>query len=93
MAQCTNTPTASPARGKNNNEQSAGKSKRFKSFKAEVIATKLDAFYDTGRKEFLIRNAAGRWHPYNETQFKRTLRARGSQQRNPRTPLPRQPRT
>jgi hypothetical protein len=77
MAQCTNTPPASPPVAADNNDQSLGKSNQFRDFKAKVAATKLDAFYDTQRKEFLTKNAAGRWHAYNEAQFKRTLRAKG----------------
>src|SRR6516162_3661648 len=77
MAQCTNTPPASPPVAADNNDQSLGKSNQFRDFKAKVAARKLDAFYDTQRKEFLTKNAAGRWHAYNEAQFKRTLRAKG----------------
>src|SRR5262249_27961166 len=87
MAQRTNTPPTSPSGAANNSEQSSGKLSRFRPFKAEVLATKLDSFYDTGRKEFLIKNAAGRWHPYNESQFKRTLRSKGISSAKPEKAL------
>jgi len=38
---------------------------------------KIEAYYDTGKKEYLIKNDAGRWLNLTENQFKRFLRARG----------------
>lgn len=37
----------------------------------------VNAYYDIMRKEFLIQNASGRWHAYDQGQFKLQLRARG----------------
>lgn len=37
----------------------------------------LDAYYDSARKEYLIRNAGGRWHSHAPTSFKVHLKARG----------------
>ena len=34
-------------------------------------------FYDSGRKEYLLKNSGGRWFPNTETQFKRKLRSMG----------------
>ena len=38
---------------------------------------KIEAYYDIARKEYLIQNAAGRWHSYDQGQFKLQLRSRG----------------
>ena len=37
----------------------------------------VQGYYDIARKEFLLQNAAGRWHSYDQSQFRLQLRARG----------------
>jgi hypothetical protein len=43
----------------------------------ETIPAVVEAYYDISRKEYLMRNAAGRWHSYDQGQFKLRLRSRG----------------
>jgi hypothetical protein len=42
-----------------------------------TIPTAVEAYYDISRKEYLMRNAAGRWHSYDQGQFKLRLRSKG----------------
>ena len=41
------------------------------------------SYYDSSRKEYLVKNSGGRWLALNETQFKRKLRAEG---KSPKVP-------
>jgi hypothetical protein len=50
--------------------------------KANATQT-VEAFYDSSRKEYLTKNAAGRWHAYDQRQFMLRLRARGYPTRKP----------
>jgi hypothetical protein len=43
----------------------------------ETPPTAVEAYYDIARKEYLSQNAAGRWHSYDQGQFKLRLRSRG----------------
>ena len=40
-------------------------------------------YYDSSRKEYLLKNSGGRWLALNETQFKRKLRAEGQSSKVP----------
>jgi hypothetical protein len=44
--------------------------------------SKVCAYYDIFRKEYLLQNAAGRWHSYDQAQFKLQLRSRGIRRAN-----------
>jgi len=37
----------------------------------------VDAYYDSARKEYLMRNSGGRWLSHSEAAFKRLLKAKG----------------
>ena len=41
----------------------------------EAIA--IEAYYDIGKKEYLLKNQRGAWLPLNESQFKKELRSKG----------------
>lgn len=42
----------------------------------------ITAYYDTVRKELLIKNTSGRWLSLNERQFQRILRGKGISTKN-----------
>jgi hypothetical protein len=44
---------------------------------SEIVPTAVEAFYDIARKEYLMRNAAGRWHALDQAGFKLRLRENG----------------
>jgi hypothetical protein len=44
---------------------------------SETVPTAVEAFYDIARKEYLMRNAAGRWHALDQAGFKLRLRENG----------------
>jgi hypothetical protein len=41
------------------------------------LSKKLDVYYDSERKEYLIKNSGGRWLAHTETAFKRWLKSQG----------------
>ena len=57
--------------------KAAEKAKSSMTSKQCVTASSASSYYESGRKEYLLKNLGGRWLSYNETQFKRRLRDQG----------------